>query len=61
MQQAGGSNVLCMLLQAQEQLTMKPSVAKKLNERIRHLEAEIDVLRCESKVTELEKKVQVWA
>jgi hypothetical protein len=41
---------------------MKPSVARKLNEKIRALEAELDQLRSNKKVKELEKKVTVsWA
>lgn len=43
---------------AQEQLTLKPSVAKKLNEKIRALEAELQETRQVSKVADLEKKVQ---
>lgn len=42
-----------------DELNMKPSVAKKLNEKIRTLEAEVDELRGMHKVRELEKKVQV--
>ncbi len=38
---------------------MKPSVAKKLAERIKALEAELASLRDNSKVMELEKKVLV--
>lgn len=38
---------------------MKPSVARKLNEKIRGLEAELEELRSNKKVKELEKKVQV--
>lgn len=40
---------------------MKPSVARKLNEKIRGLEAELEELRSNKKVKELEKKVQVRA
>jgi hypothetical protein len=40
---------------------MKPSVARKLNEKIRALEAELEELRSNKKVKELEKKVQVRA
>lgn len=40
---------------------MKPSVARKLNEKIRALEAEVEQLRSNKKVKELEKKVQVRA
>ncbi|KAF5836285.1 hypothetical protein DUNSADRAFT_6162 [Dunaliella salina] len=42
---------------AQEQLTMKPSVAKKLNDRIRALETELSITRKRSTIAELEKKV----
>ncbi len=45
--------------QLQEQLTLKPSVAKKLNERIRSLEIELEITRNESRVDELERKVAV--
>ena len=45
--------------QAQDQISMKPSVARRLNDRIRTLEAELGTLRDASRVTELEKKVQV--
>lgn len=38
---------------------MKPSVARKLNEKIRGLESELEELRSNKKVKELEKKVQV--
>lgn len=38
---------------------MKPSVARKLNEKIRALEAELDTLRTNKKVIDLEKKVKV--
>lgn len=38
---------------------MKPSVARKLNERIRQLEEELERLRSDKKVSELEKKVTV--
>ena len=38
---------------------MKPSVARKLNEKIRALESELEQLRSNKKVKELEKKVQV--
>lgn len=38
---------------------MKPSVARKLNERIRSLETEVEQLRSNRKVQEMEKKVQV--
>jgi hypothetical protein len=38
---------------------MKPSVARKLNEKIRALESELEELRSNKKVKELEKKVQV--
>eukprot|EP00878_Enallax_costatus_P033253 GHUV01036659.1.p1 GENE.GHUV01036659.1~~GHUV01036659.1.p1 ORF type:complete len:418 (+),score=202.88 GHUV01036659.1:253-1506(+) len=37
---------------------MKPSVARKLNEKIRALEAELETLRTNKKVSELEKKVK---
>jgi len=47
------------LSQAQEQLTLKPSVAKKLNERINALEAELAITRKQSNIAELEKKVAV--
>lgn len=40
---------------------MRPSVARKLNEKIRGLEAELEQLRTNKKVKELEKKVQVGA
>lgn len=46
-------------LQLQEQLTLKPSLAKKLNEKIRLLEGEVEELRATSRVTELERKVAV--
>lgn len=50
----------CLLtLQLQEQLTLKPSLAKKLNERIRSLEIELEITRNESRVDELERKVAV--
>lgn len=45
--------------QAREEALMKPSVARKLNERIRSLEGELELLRSNKKVSELEKKVQV--
>jgi ABC-type cobalamin/Fe3+-siderophores transport system ATPase subunit len=38
---------------------MKPSVAKKLNERIRALESELSITRNRSNIAELEKKVTV--
>lgn len=38
---------------------MKPSVARKLNEKIRALEAELETLRTNKKVSDLEKKVKV--
>lgn len=38
---------------------MKPSVARKLNEKIRALEAELEELRSNKRVKELERKVQV--
>lgn len=38
---------------------MKPSVARKLNEKIRALEAELETLRTNKKVSELERKVKV--
>ena len=38
---------------------MKPSVARKLNERIRALEAELEELRSNRKVQELERKLHV--
>eukprot|EP00798_Chlamydomonas_sp_ICE-L_P021522 gene21522-28509_t len=44
--------------EVQEQNSMKPSVARRLNDRIRELEAETTMLRGSSRVTELEKKVQ---
>lgn len=46
-------------LQARDEASMKPSVARKLNEKIRGLEAELEELRSNKKVKELEKKVQV--
>lgn len=45
--------------QAREEMSMKPSVARKLNEKIRQLEAELEELRTARKVKELERKVQV--
>jgi hypothetical protein len=45
--------------QARDEASMKPSVARKLNEKIRALEAELEELRSNKKVKELEKKVQV--
>jgi hypothetical protein len=38
---------------------MKPSVARKLNEKIRALESELEELRSNKRVKELERKVQV--
>jgi hypothetical protein len=38
---------------------MRPSVARKLNEKIRALEGELELLRTNKKVKDLEKKVQV--
>jgi hypothetical protein len=40
---------------------MRPSVARKLNEKIRGLEGELEQLRTNKKVKDLEKKVQVSA
>lgn len=45
--------------QARDEASMKPSVARKLNEKIRGLETELEQLRSNKKVKELEKKVQV--
>lgn len=47
------------ITQARDEASMKPSVARKLNEKIRGLEAELEELRSNKKVKELEKKVQV--
>jgi len=44
---------------ARDEASMKPSVARKLNEKIRGLETELEQLRSNKKVKELEKKVQV--
>eukprot|EP00967_Tisochrysis_lutea_P058176 scaffold73920_cov15-Tisochrysis_lutea.AAC.1 len=38
---------------------MKPSVAKKLNDRIKALETELSITRKRSNIAELEKKVAV--
>lgn len=45
--------------QMRDEMHLKPSVAKKLNEKIRSLESEVEELRTLNKVQELEKKVQV--
>eukprot|EP00955_Chlamydomonas_euryale_P039466 351398-Chlamydomonas_euryale.AAC.3 len=45
--------------QANELLSLKPTLAKKLNDRIKSLQAEIEVLRSDTKVNELERKVAV--
>jgi len=52
-------NIRLFLFQAHEEARMKPSVARKLNEKIRDLEAELEQLRTNKKVKELEKKVHV--
>ncbi|KAL6764159.1 hypothetical protein V8C86DRAFT_1677915 [Haematococcus lacustris] len=44
--------------QLQEQLSLKPSVAKKLAEKIKALEAELATTRAASRVIDLERKVQ---
>lgn len=50
----------CVMYQARDEAQgMKPSVARKLNEKIRALEAELDTLRTNKKVSDLEKKVKV--
>ncbi|KAF6255821.1 hypothetical protein COO60DRAFT_1627408 [Scenedesmus sp. NREL 46B-D3] len=46
------------LQQARDEASMRPSVARKLNERIRALEGELELLRTNKKVKDLEKKVQ---
>ena len=46
-------------LQANDLLSLKPTLAKKLNDKIKSLQAEIEVLRSDTKVNELERKVQV--
>eukprot|EP00775_Hariotina_reticulata_P002473 gene2473-2776_t len=58
MQELNDKQVLARELeQAHEEARMKPSVARKLNEKIRGLEAELEQLRTNKKVKELEKKV----
>ena len=47
--------------QANDLLSLKPTLAKKLNDKIKSLQAEIEVLRSDTKVNELERKVQVGA
>jgi hypothetical protein len=47
--------------QARDEASMRPSVARKLNEKIRGLEGELEQLRTNKKVKDLEKKVQVRA
>jgi hypothetical protein len=47
------------VLQARDEASMRPSVARKLNEKIRALEGELELLRTNKKVKDLEKKVQV--
>ena len=47
------------ITQANELLSLKPTLAKKLNDKIKSLQAEIEVLRSDTKVNELERKIQV--
>ncbi|GAX82274.1 hypothetical protein CEUSTIGMA_g9703.t1 [Chlamydomonas eustigma] len=44
--------------EANDLLSLKPTLAKKLNDKIKSLQAEIEVLRSDTKVNELERKVQ---
>ena len=53
------ASLTCCNLQANELLSLKPTLAKKLNDKIKSLQAEIEVLRSDTKVNELERKVQV--
>lgn len=46
-------------MQLNEQMSMKPSVARKLADRIKQLEDELEVTRDASRVKDLERKVQV--
>ena len=48
-------------LQANDLLSLKPTLAKKLSDKIKSLQAEIEVLRSDTKVNELERKIQVLA
>ncbi|MEW5316426.1 MAG: hypothetical protein WDW38_007801 [Sanguina aurantia] len=52
-----GLDLQRQLEQVQDQLTLKPSVAKKLNSKITGLEAELAVLRGSKKVDSMEKKI----
>jgi hypothetical protein len=45
--------------QARDEASLRPSLARKLNEKIRALEGELELLRTNKKVKDLEKKVQV--
>lgn len=46
-------------MQANELLSLKPTLAKKLSDKIKSLQTEIEVLRSDTKVNALERKVQV--
>ncbi|KAG1670445.1 hypothetical protein FOA52_010181 [Chlamydomonas sp. UWO 241] len=52
-----GLNVNRQLEEVSELLSLKPTLAKKLNDKIKSLQAEIEVLRSDYKVNELERKV----
>lgn len=51
--------IVMVMLQANNLLSLKPTLAKKLNDKIKTLQAEIEVLRSDTKVNELERKIHV--